>query len=162
MDAFGGQHSSAATLARQDQDPPRRVPLLFRVGTVVGAKQSAYIDIIDKGILKCPSCFRGVQYQRNTSRAMLPDLLRRVAEKLKREHFSAIGFYNWTKTAALQVARYLRKDRQGDRFACNVSTNLSLPPKSRSLAFAQILDRYRAILSGRRLIVFESAGWSAN
>jgi hypothetical protein len=89
----------------------------------------ADMDINDKCNLSCPTCFRGVGSQKNTSALMPLEKFREVANKLTAEGYPNISLINWTEPFLCKTLdRYVAvvKECGPD---CWLSSNLSLPPK---------------------------------
>jgi len=89
----------------------------------------ADMDINDKCNLSCPTCFRGVGSQKNTTALMPLETFREVANKLTAEGYPNISMINWTEPFLCKTLdRYVAvvKECGPD---CWLSSNLSLPPK---------------------------------
>ena len=110
----------AADVVAQDLTPEVRSPS--------NGDKHVDIDIIDKCNLQCPTCWRGVAAQKNTSATMPLSKFREIVSKLRAEGYTNVALINWTEPFLCKTLHeYVPVVKQAG-LDCWLSSNLSLPP----------------------------------
>src|SRR5437588_9716858 len=98
------------------------------------------IDIIDKCNLQCPTCWRGVAAQKNTSATMPLPRFREIVSKARAEGYPNVSLINWTEAFLCKTLHEYVAVVKEAGLDCWISSNLSLPPKEYSPAIIAALS----------------------
>jgi hypothetical protein len=88
----------------------------------------ADIDIIDRCNLRCPTCWRGVAAQKNTTTTMPLSRFREVVTKIRDEGYPNVALINWTEPFLCQTLHEYVPLVKEAGMDCWLSSNLSLRP----------------------------------
>jgi MoaA/NifB/PqqE/SkfB family radical SAM enzyme len=113
------------------------------------------IDLLNKCNLLCPTCFRGVGAEKNTSQVLPVDHFREIVAKARAEGYPNICLINWTEAFLLKnLDEYVRVVKEYPDLDCWISSNLSLPPER---YLSSIIS---ALATGVDLLFVSVSGWT--
>jgi pyruvate-formate lyase-activating enzyme len=121
-------HDKTAAVATIEDDWGVQEEFTPQIRSPSNGDLHADIDIIDKCNLRCPTCWRGVAAQKNTSATMPLFRFREIVNKARAEGYPNIALINWTEPFLCKTLHEYIPIVKEAGLDCWLSSNLSLPP----------------------------------